>query len=84
MLTSSLGECMYRLGIETSAVATPSRAMWMASASVLVSRPAAWSENGISSRSAVDRSSARTTGEMIEPRVRTGPPSIAALPCSFF
>jgi hypothetical protein len=42
--TISLGECMYRLGTETSAVAMPAPALKMDSASVRVSRPAASSE----------------------------------------
>src|SRR6185437_9136936 len=68
-LTISFGECMYRLGIETSPVATPSRAMWMASALVAVSRPAALMENLNPWQSAVLRRKLNPAGEMAAPVV---------------
>ena len=66
------------------AVATPSRARCIASASVLVSRPAAWTLYGMPSRSAVSRSSEKSTGEIIDPRASTGPLPSLWSPYSFF
>src|SRR5438270_12692233 len=49
--TISTGECMYRLGTDTSPVGTPARLKWIASASVPVPLPSDSTVNSIPSLS---------------------------------
>jgi hypothetical protein len=72
------------LGTLTRPVAIPSRATWIESASVPVSRPAACNVYGIFRSSAVVRSNRCTTGLTIDPRESTGPPPSGLSPISFF
>src|SRR3954469_23112217 len=70
----SLGLCMYRLGTDTSAVATPRWALKMASASVCVSRDAASMVYGMLSATAVSTSISKTSSLTDAPREMAGPP----------